>query len=380
MRAFFVAVLISLFPALVMAQAPGATAAASSPPQPVALEPAVNDGQIRINQIQAVGTHNSYKVVIPPVELALIRSFSPAAADGLDYSHQPLEAQLNMGMRQLELDVLYDPRGGRYARPALARMTRGKPGAVPYDASGMNRPGYKVLHAQDVDFRSHCLTFILCLQQIDAWSKAHPDHVPILILINAKDGPSSVPLGTKALDYDAPAFVALDNEIRSVLGPQRLITPDQVRGTAPSLREGVLAGGWPMLAQSRGKIMFALDEPPAKVAIYMRGQTSLEGLVMFVNSISQDAPHAAYFTINHPVRQFDRILATVQRGFLVRTRADSEIAEAKANDPARLNAALASGAHYISTDYPSPRADFGPYQARLPGNVAARTNPVSAPK
>jgi Phosphoinositide phospholipase C, Ca2+-dependent len=332
---------------------------------------------LKMNQVQAIGTHNSYKIAIPRAEMQIIASRSQAAATSLDYSHMPLNQQLDLGMRQLELDVLYDPQGGRYARPALPRMTRNRPGSVAYDASQMMRPGYKVLHAQDVDVRSHCPTFIMCLSQIDAWSKAHPDHVPLLIMINAKDGASSVPFGVKALDYDAAAFDALDNEIRSVFGPNRLVTPDNVRGGAPTLREAVLNSGWLDLGASRGKVFFALDEPPAKVITYMRGKASLEGLPMFVNSIGDDQPHSAYFTINHPVRQFDRIAAAVAAGFIVRTRADSEPAEAKANDPARLNAALSSGAHYISTDYPTPRADFGPYQVRLPEGAVARVNPVS---
>lgn len=362
MRAILVSLLVALAPIAAFGQS---------------LEPVATQIPLKLNQIQAVGTHNSYKVAIPAVEMAMIASFSPAAAANLDYSHRPLREQLDMGMRQLELDVFYDPRGGRYARPALARMTAGRPGAVAYDASQMLAPGYKVLHAQDVDVRSHCATFLLCLTQIDTWSRANPNHVPILIMINAKDGKSSVPMGVKALDYDAAAFDALDREIRSVFGPDRLIVPDQVRGSAPTLRDGALAGGWPSLSAARGKVFFALDEPPAKVEVYLRSKTSLEGLPMFVNSVSETAPHAAYFTINHPLRQYDRILSAVRSGFVVRTRADSETAEAKANDPARFNAALSSGAHYISTDYPVPRPDFGPYQIRLPKNVAARVNPVT---
>jgi hypothetical protein len=343
------------------------------------VEPGATSQPLKMNQIQAIGTHNSYKITIPTAEMQVIASRSQAAATSLDYSHMPLNQQLDLGMRQLELDVFYDPKGGRYARPALAQMTRGRPGSVPYDATHMDRPGYKVLHAQDVDVRSHCPTFVMCLEQINAWSKAHPDHVPLLIMINAKDGASSVPFGVKALNYDGAAFDALDAEIRSIFGPERLITPDDVRGTAATLRDAISKKNWPGLNESRGKIFFALDEPPAKVATYMRGKASLEGLPMFVNSTGEDQPHAAYFTINHPVKQFDRIVAAVTSGFIVRTRADSEPAEAKANQPDRYNAALASGAHYISTDYPTPRSDFGPYQVRLPDGATARTNPITSP-
>ncbi|GGZ41734.1 phosphatidylinositol-specific phospholipase C1-like protein [Asticcacaulis endophyticus] len=324
-----------------------------------------------MNDLQAIGTHNSYKIAIPPAELTIIATRSEAAALSLDYSHLPLKDQLDLGMRQLEIDVLYDPDGGRYSRPVLPQLS-----GVAYDATGMDRPGYKVLHMPDADVRSQCATFVWCLQQVKDWSEAHPNHVPILIMMNAKDGKSTVDGGTDAFDYDAKAFDALDGEIRSVFGPDKLITPDMVRGNHKTLRDGVLAGGWPTLETARGKVFFALDEGPAKVAIYMRGHSSLEGLPVFVNSVSESADHAAYFTMNDPVKQLDRIQAAVRSGFIVRTRADAETIEARTNDLSRFEAALKSGAHYISTDYPTPRLEFSPYKVALPDGAAARANPA----
>lgn len=325
---------------------------------------------LKMTDIQAVGTHNSYKVAIPPQELAMIRARSEDSARSLDYSHMPLTQQLDLGMRQLEIDVLYDPEGGRYATPLLPRMS-----GQPYNAKGMEGPGYKVLHIPDVDVRSHCATLVQCLETIRAWSDAHPRHVPILIMMNAKDGGPNMPGGVEALDYDGKAFDALDAEIRSVFGPDHLITPDAVRGGHKTLREGVLAGGWPSLEAARGKVFFALDESPKKVGVYMRGHASLEGLPVFVNSVDEGAAHAAYFTMNDPVKQFDRIRAAVRAGFIVRTRADDSTTEARTNDLSRFEKALASGAHYISTDYPTPRGEWSPYQVRLPDDHAARKRP-----
>ena len=57
----------------------------------------------------------------------------------------------------------------------------------------MAKPGFKVMHVQDIDFRSSCLTFVDCLRVIKAWSDAHPDHSPILITLNAKDDKSPRP-------------------------------------------------------------------------------------------------------------------------------------------------------------------------------------------
>lgn len=344
-------------------------AALATPALAQPLEPDAPAGT-GMNDLQAVGTHNSYKVAIPPQELAMIGARSKDSARSLDYSHLPLEQQLDLGMRQLEIDVLYDPEGGRYAHPLLPKMS-----GQPYDAAGMDKPGYKVLHIPDVDVRSHCATFIRCLEIVRAWSDAHPRHVPILIMMNAKDGGPNIEGGVRALEYDAKAFDALDAEIRSVFGDSRLITPDVVHGKYKTLREGVLAGGWPALEAARGKVFFALDENPKKVEIYMRGHASLEGLPVFVNAVSEDADHAAYFTMNDPVKQFDRIQAAVKAGFIVRTRADDSTTEARTNDRSRFEKALASGAQYISTDYPTPCNEWSPYSVRLPNGEAARKRP-----
>ncbi len=333
------------------------------------------DQSLRMNDIAAVGTHNSYKLAIPQAELTAMVATNPAAS-GLDYANRPLAEQLDAGARQIEIDVLNDPDGGRYAQPlsALGRAGRG----APVDAAfreAMARPGFKTLHMPDVDFRSSCLTFVACLVEIREWSAAHPDHAPILIMLNAKTGRPSMLGGVAPLDFDAAAWNALDGEIRSVFDEGRLITPDQVRGGRPTLREGVLAGGWPTLGQARGKVFFALDEGAQKVGSYLDGHPSLQGRAMFVN-IDEASPAAAYLTLNDPVAQQDRIRAAVRQGFIVRTRADADTMEARTADVTRRSAAFASGAHYVSTDYYWADPRFPTYEVRLAGGEAARCNPV----
>ncbi|MEM6900003.1 MAG: phosphatidylinositol-specific phospholipase C1-like protein [Pseudomonadota bacterium] len=331
--------------------------------------------EVRLNELQSIGSHNSYKLAIPELEMDFIRLQAPDLAGTLDYSHIPLAEQLDLGMRQLELDVFHDPVGGRFADPLLPKLASTNPGAEPFDATGYDQPGLKVMHIQDIDQRSHCVLFIECLQEIDAWSQENQDHTPILILINAKQAPIGIPGATEALPFDATAFNSMDQELLSVLSVDRLITPDNLRGDAASLREGVLENGWPLIEQAKGKLIFALDEPEIVVETYMRGNASLEGLPLFVNSVDPSASHAAYFTINDPKTDQDRIREIVSSGFLVRTRADADTAEARANDRSRLEAALASGAQYISTDYYLPREEFGPYKAALPDGEVSRCRP-----
>jgi membrane-associated phospholipid phosphatase len=342
----------------------------------LAFAPAGAAQPLKMNDIAAVGTHNSYKLAVPADEMAAMVAAAGQAPLGLDYGHRPLNEELDLGARQLEIDVVRDPQGGRFARP----MTALGGGIVPSPAfaKAMAQPGYKVMHMPDVDFRSSCLTFVQCLTVVRTWSKAHPDHAPILILINAKEGPASLPGGVSALPYDEKAFDALDAEVRSVFSEAELITPDQVRGGKPTLREAVLAGGWPPLDQARGKVFIALDESPEKVAMYRGARKSLEGRAMFVNT-DEASPAAAYLTLNDPVGQHERIAAAVRAGFIVRTRADADTWQARRNDVSQRTAALTSGAQYVSTDYMVADPRFaGGYTVRLTGGAVAVCNTVRA--
>jgi hypothetical protein len=337
---------------------------------------APNEQPLRLNDMTAVGTHNSYKRVIPTDEFAAMLAAAGQPVLGLDYAHRTLIDQLDHGARQLELDVVRDPEGGRFAHPKTA-LGHGANLPPAFDVA-MAKPGYKVMHMPDIDFRSSCLAFVECLTIVKTWSRAHPDHAPILILLNAKDGAASMPGGVIPLPFDAAAFDALDTEVRSVFSDAELITPDQVQGKRATLREAVLAGGWPTLAQARGKVFFALDENPVKVALYRGARRSLEGRAMFVNTDEQ-SPAAAYLTLNDPVAQKDRIAAAVRAGFIVRTRADADTWAARRNDVTQRSAALSSGAQYVSTDYMWPEPRFtGGYTVRLTGGDVAVCNPVRA--
>ena len=331
------------------------------------------DANLHVNDILTVGTHNSYKQAISPKIFALVQTMAPQIAPTLDYSHIPLEAQLNDGARAIEIDVAYDPKGGLFAHP-MGPGLAGETVPAGYSAA-MSKPGFKVLHFQDVDYRSNCLTLIECLTILKAWSHAHPDHVPILVSMNAKDDSLPNGQGTQALKYDAAAFDALDEEVRSVMAPSDLITPDDVQGSYPTLRDAVLRHGWPVLGSARGKFIFALDESEPKISYYRNERRSLEGRVFFVNA-PQTSPVAAYLTMNEAQTDSAAIASAVKLGFLVRTRADADTLEARKNDTRRRDKALASGAQYVSTDYMEPDPRFGPYQTRMPKGVVATCNPV----
>lgn len=327
-----------------------------------------------MNRIQTVGTHNSYKMAIAPNEMAILRTVNPNAAVTLDYAHAPLARQLDAGARQLEIDVVSDPAGGLYANPLGYRMAGAA--AAPYDFTPLKGPGLKVIHVPDVDYRSTCATFVACLGEVRAWSRAHPAHLPILILLNLKEEGVKLPGAVKPPPFDAAAMDGLDAEIRSVFAESELITPDQVQGARRTLRDAVTADGWPSIENARGKVMFACDCTPEQVARYRGSRRSLEGRVAFVNT-DETSPAAGYITLNDPKVQAARILAAVRAGLIVRTRADADTHEARAGDTSRRDAAFTSGAQYISTDYMKPEARFGNYTVVTPTGGVARISPAA---
>jgi Phosphoinositide phospholipase C, Ca2+-dependent len=333
--------------------------------------------QLRLNQIQVLASHNSYHVEPEPALMAALRGFLGPAADGFEYTHRPLAAELDAGVRQIELDVFVDdPAGGRYAQPKAVALFH----LAPPDPR-LTGPGLKVFHVQEVDYRSTCPTLVDCLQQVRRWSDAHPHHLPVTIQIEPKDDPIPDPgLGfVQPLPWTGADFVALQHEIASVFPARRVLTPAEVRGHAASLADAVRTRGWPRLDKVRGQVLFMLDDHAAKRDAYRAQLPDLDDRMVFVD-VAESDPDAAIMVVNDPVRDAGRIRALVGAGFIVRTRADADTVQARTGDTTMREAALASGAQFVSTDYVFPDERFGHgYVVDLPGATAARCNPVSAP-
>jgi hypothetical protein len=348
-------------------------------PSTTAAKRCTADACVRLNQVQVVGTHNSYHFRDVPTIFNAITAFDKSLAQSIDYTHPVLPTQFSReGVRQIELDVFADPNGGRYAHPKLRELLEHTTTPIP----GMSKPGFKVLHASDSDFNSNCLTFIACLDAVKGWSDAHRQHLPIAILVEAKDDPVVDPLKMGFVQpppLTTADFDALDKEIRSVFSPSDLITPDDVRGTHATLEAAVRAGNaWPTLAAARGKVMFLLDQSNQR-ARYIKGHPSLKGRVIFTNATPGE-PDAAFVEMNDPTGANQaKIQELVREGYLVRTRSDSDTVEARADDTKTRDLAISSGAQYVSTDYPAPdKAPFpGGFEVTLPGNRPWRCDPVN---
>ncbi len=310
----------------------GCSSEPATPEQPLpGLEYPLDD-TLRIGHLQVKSTHNSYHVEKEGNTL-----------DALDYTHAPLTTQLDaQGVRHFELDLHRNPDDG----------------------------SFEVWHLPVIDDQSRCFHFVDCLAELRVWSDAHRGHQPLVVQLELKD--TFVGAGQPADDY----FAAIDAAIRSVW-PDRIITPDDVQGSAATLGEAVADHGWPTLGESRQKILFALDDEGDWRDGLTHGGTSVAGRIIFPDSDAGD-PLAAYAVLNDPVPDADAIAAAVAANMIVRTRADSDTVEARAGDTSRRDAALASGAQFVSTDFPAPVEGFD-YVVEIPGGTPSRCNPVTAP-
>jgi hypothetical protein len=295
------------------------------------------DDVLRVSDVQSVGTHNSYH----------LRATDPTPAPW-DYAHPPLDTQADtLGVRQFELDLERDADGT-----------------------------WRVFHIAGVDDASNCPLLTECLTTLRGWSRGHPGHHPMLVLLEVKS------------DYDAAHadadLASLEDAVMSTWDRSALLTPDDVRGDAATLRDAMDAHGWPTLGETRGRTFFVLHAGGAWRARYLGadGGTdgSTDGRVLFPDAYDDlTAPWAAYHSMNDPLADGQRIAAAVALGHLVRTRADVDGAQARAADTTQRDAALSSGAQFVSTDFPTPHPDTG-YVVTMPGGSPSRCNPLRAPE
>lgn len=360
--AIFAVAQASLFSSSGSAAAQGASHDEGARPCDERCQPGWIDANLRLDQIQLVGTAESYKLKPDSAVLGLIRMGGRKDAEAVDFALPSIPEQLDGDVRALAFDVAYDPMGGAYKNPAGAGMAMD---LLPDDyIKAMSRPGFKVIHVLDVDYRSSCLLLSECLAEVSAWSKAHPRHLPIVIALRTNDLKTPMPGATRPLPCDDAALNALETEIRAAFTPDQLFAPDQLQGAYPSLRDAAMAHAWPKLGAVRGKIILVLDDSAAKVRAYQGGRASLEGRAMFV-ATDEASPLAAFTNIPDPVKDGARIREAVKTGLMVITRADDDTREARANNPARRNAAFATGAQVIRTNFIRSDPAIGSYRVSL---------------
>lgn len=300
-----------------------------SDPEPFQRDGPPLDEVMRVNQLQAKATHNSYHLKNPD-----------PGYGAWQYNHAPLDEQLrSQGVRGFELDTQLSATTDRF----------------------------EVVHLPGLDDGTTCRVFADCLSALKGWSDQNPRHHLLFVQIEPKDVPPA--------DDPEPYFARLEQEVLAVWPRSRLVTPDDVRGASPTLRDAVLDTGWPTLGATRGKLLLFIDNSREFRAGYTHGGRDLNGRLMFVDA-DVDAPYAGVLILNDPGAE---VSEAVELGFIVRTRADADMHEALTANTTRRDAALASGAQIISTDFPVsvPGID---YEVIIPGGTPSRCNPLVAPR
>lgn len=282
------------------------------------------DDVLRVNHIQAKGTHNSYHVApTAPVD------------ESHRYTMPTLAEQLGRyGIRQLELDL--------------------------HRIAG---EGYTVFHLRVLDERTTCRAFADCLAEIKGWSDANPGHHLLFVWIEIKG----------LLDAERiEDWKAFDAAIRSVWPPERLLTPDDLRGGHPSIPTALRESGWPTLGETRDKAMFMLNNTDRVRHEYSRGGTSLAGRVMFVRG-EPSSPVAALWKHGTAAEQ----RGALEHNLLVGDNAGTA-GTGDAEAEAAVEAAWQRGVHFLASDYPRPVTDRD-FVLELPGGTPSRCNPGTAP-
>jgi hypothetical protein len=288
------------------------------------------DDVLKVNHIQMKATHNSFHVE-PPDNVY----------DGWRYTHAPLDLQLEeQGVRGFELDLHYNF-------------------ALGY---------FRVFHTPP-DPKSTCDRLVDCLSTLQRWSDEHPAHHPLFVQIEPKDSYG-------ALD-PAEYFKTLEAEILSTWPAERIITPGLVMGDAPDLATAVATAGWPTLGRVRGRILFVLIWTAEAASFYWNGGAAVKDNLLFVYG-GFGQPHAAISIGDNPAGGNQAVEDALKAGFLIRTLTDLDNVEPLAGDVARRDAAIASGATVVSTDYPVA-VDGVNYYVEIPGGAPSRCNPITAP-
>ena len=309
---------------------------------------------IPINQIRIIASHNSYKKKPHPKVLRFLKKFQDKLGDQnnpdfIDYGHLPFSEQFdNYGIRGIELDVNYDPKGGQYKRRRVNLFLFGQRQRL--KGKALKKPGFKILHISDVDFETNYLTLKSALEALKSWSDLHPDHFPIYINLEAKvshpadESKALKRLGfKKCIPFDRRAFLDLEQEISATLSPDQIFKPSDFKKSYSSLQGRVVAEGWPLLEEVRGKFIFILEGNNKH--LYRTFERPL-----FFQYGNKSDDNTVFLLRNNAIAS-EREIRELTSDFIVRTRSDAGSVESRSNNYDTWNAALRSGAQIISTDY-----------------------------
>lgn len=286
----------------------------------------VFDPNLRLNEIQYLATHNSYKKMgsnIGKFFVGLGDSFDEARA--LRYEYHTLTKQLEQGIRSFELDLRY------------------------------RNKQFELTHVPLVDNGSVAVDFHMALEEIALFQTHHPNHLPMLFLLEIKS--DWMMLDPFLSTFDETIFAELDSLLLDVF-QDALFTPRDMIEEGKSLKETIQTTGWPTISALLGKVIFIVHPQNTYGPMYHQMDETMLTQNMFLGihhqQIAED--YASFIVHNDP--NVEAIRPLVDQNFIVRTRLDANL-QRNAQD---WENGIASGAQILSSDFSVGRKDLLPSQ------------------
>jgi hypothetical protein len=298
---------------------------------------------LRLNEIQMIASHNSYKKLgtgVGKLFIGLGDSFDEAHA--LRYGNPYLSEQLDDGIRSFELDVRY------------------------------RRGDFEVTHVPLVDNSSVAVKLELAFAEIALWSEHNPNHIPIILLLELKD--DWMMLDPFLQDIGSTELAFLDQLIDEQLG-DKLYTAGDLAGTYPTIQDRIDAESWPLVSELLGKIIVVLH-PGKWTTPYVAMHERHQDLTMFpaVSNMNVNHDYAAFVVHNDP--NIANIEMLINQNLIVRTRMDANL---MIDETMRTNA-LTSGAQLLTTDFHPSHQFEGVAYTYLDGEYTVIRNTILLPE
>jgi len=279
------------------------------------------DDETTLDEIQMLASHNSYKKTgsdLGRFFIGLGDSFEEARA--LKYGYNNLTEQFESGIRSMEFDLR------------------------------KRKSSFVLTHVPLVDNSSVAPDFASALEEINLYSLNNPTHIPIVILLEIKE--DWMILDHALQDIEKEELIELDELLVNKLGT-RLYKPSDFIQDGLTLRETIVAQGWPTVTSLLGKVIFVLH-PNNMNQTYLDIDDSLESQSMFIGSYADelDTDYASFVVQNEV--DVTLINSLVANQFIVRTRID----ESLVFDQMRMDDAIMSGAQILSSDFTKGRKDL----------------------
>lgn len=315
---------------------------------------ATNAQEVPLSKIQVIGSHNSYKKAIDKQLYDHLLQQDPSVMT-LYYEHPSIETQLDLGLRNLEIDIWKDTQGSKYANPQGQQIA-----SKPFEWSKeMAEPGYKVFHMPDVDYETHQPIFVKQLKSLKQWSKENPNHETVFITLELKQEDKD-----DSSKYSLSDIKHINDIIAKELTSEHLITPKELKRTAKNIQ-------WPSIDQSRGKFVWIIDNTDYRLDLF--DSIDIEDLAVFLN-VPYEHAKSGCMILNNPYDT--NIPLYVDKGVIIRTRADDSTKQARNNDYSTFEQAKKSKAQIITTDYYIPSKLFpSTYKVIFDNDTYVRVQP-----